>query len=200
MSFFEARFYKAKYIFIFRDPVQTILSGAALLWFKDPLGPIMAWASAVKLWANFIRVFPRTMTVLHSDLDEPKVIEIGNFLNLDLSEAARLLDRREQRVHKPEDVEWGTFAGRIAPLLQMIYSEIKGAVAMERVLLQSDQKRLRTGDGGQSPRVACSEIAVVSTPVGRAWNLADQLVNDLQERIGANSTVQEGFGVRLGPG
>src|SRR5262249_14329912 len=35
MSFFESRFFGSRYMFIFRDPVQTVLS-AAVLWGKDP--------------------------------------------------------------------------------------------------------------------------------------------------------------------
>ena len=140
MSFFESRFYNSKYIFTFRDPVQTILSAAALSWVKEPVAPMIAWASVVKMWADFIRVFPQTMTILHSELDESKIAEIGSFLGLDLSESARLLDDRERRVHKPEDFELGAFAARVAPLLQMIFSEIKATVEMKRVLLQSDQK------------------------------------------------------------
>jgi hypothetical protein len=180
MSFFETRFYNSRYIFVFRDPVQTILSAAALSWVKEPFAPIIAWTSVVKVWADFIRVFPRTMTVLHSELDELKIAEIGSFLGLDLSESARLLDDRERRVHTPEDYEIKGFAARIAPLLQMIYGEITAAVEMERVLLQSDQKRMRLDRSGTLLRSARPEIAFVTTPVGRAWNLADQLISELE--------------------
>jgi hypothetical protein len=82
----------------------------------------------------------------------------------------------------------------------MIYSENKGTVEMERGFLQADQKRVRQ-DGGQRPMpMPSSEIAVVSTPVGRAWNLADQLLYYLQQDTEANSPLHQEFGVRLWPG
>lgn len=104
MDFFETRFFESKYVFIFRDPVQTLLSSASL-WSKDPRSVISSWASVVKLWADFIRIFPCTMTVLLAELDAAKIAEIGAFLGLDLSGSARLLDQREQRLHQPEENE-----------------------------------------------------------------------------------------------
>jgi len=181
MSFFESRFFSARYIFSFRDPVQTVLS-SSFLWKKDPISLIVSWASAVKLWADFIRIFPFTLTVLLAELDATKIAEIGEFLGLDLTTSAVLFDHREQRVHQPLDSA-GEFVGRIAPLLQMIYGEIKETVRMDRALLQSDQKRVRQVGGAIVPGNIYSDIAVVTTPVGRAWNLADQLVSDLQANL-----------------
>jgi hypothetical protein len=186
MSFFESRFFESRYMFIFRDPVQTMLS-SAVLWDRDPRSFVASWASIVKLWADFIRVFPFTMTILHAELNDAKIAEIGVFLGLDLSASARLLDHREQRRHRSADIADGPFVTRIRPLLEMIYSEIKETVSMERVLLQADQKRDRY-EGGQRPKgSSSSDIAVVSTPVGRAWNLADQLVSGLRDHQ-ANTT------------
>ncbi len=178
MEFFEARFFRSKFIFIFRNPLQCVLSAIGL-WNRVPAEAVAGWCEFVKLWADFIRVFPSTMTVLLEQLDSARVAEVGDFLALDLSEGARLLDSREQRQHKPEDYGCGDFVNRVAPLLQMIYSEIEDSLAMARVFLQADQKRVRLDQG---PRVLAdcrSEIAVVTTPVGRAWNLAQQLISEL---------------------
>ena len=148
MAFHETRFFRSKYIFIFRDPVQSVLS-AANLWNGDPVALALGWAQFTKLWADFIRVFPFTMTVLLEDMGTTKVAEIGDFLELDLSESARLLDPREQRRHQPDASKCGEFAGRVAPVLGMIFSEIKESVTMERVFLQADQKRVRVDQGGR---------------------------------------------------
>jgi hypothetical protein len=180
MAFHETRFFSSKYIFIFRDPVQAVLS-AASLWNGDPVALALGWAQFAKLWADFIRVFPFTMTVLLEDLGPTKVAEIGGFLEIDLSESARLLDAREQRRHEPDASRCGEFAGRIAPVLRMIFSEIKESVTMERVFLQADQKRVRVDQAGRLLGRSRPEIAVVTTPVGRAWNLAHQLISELQE-------------------
>ncbi len=190
MPFFEARFFESRYVWIFRDPVQTVLS-STVLWNKDPLTLIRSWASMVKLWADFVRVFPFTLTLLHADLDESKIAEVGDFLGLDLSGSARLLDAREQRQHQPTDRERGILASKCAPILQMIYGEIKESIGLERVFLQADQKRGRL-DCGAVPVVNSvrGEIGVVSTSVGRAWNLAERLLNDLHDKgeVEANTT------------
>lgn len=180
MSFFESRFFQSRYIFIFRDPVQTVLS-SAVLWNKDPLPLIRSWASFVKFWADFIRVFPFTMTILHDGLNELKINEVGEFVGLDLSESTRLLDAHKQRQHQPADIERGAVATKVAPLLQMIYSEIRESLEMERVFLQADQKRGPLDGIPLVPGMRTADIAVASTPVGRAWNLADRLLNDLQD-------------------
>ena len=184
MSFFESRFFESRYLFVFRDPVQTVLS-SAVLWNKDPLPLIRSWATFVKLWADFIRVFPFTMTILHSGLNESKIAEVGAFLGLDLSESSRLLDTREQKQHQPADIERGAFANRVAPLLQMIYSEIKDSLEMERVFLQADQKRGGLDGTPWALGRRTSDIAVVSTSVGQAWNLADHLLSNLRDDMPA---------------
>jgi hypothetical protein len=180
MPFFEARFFESRYIWIFRDPIQTILS-STVLWNKDPLALIKSWASMVKLWADFIRVFPITMTILHADLNESKTAELGAFLGLDLTESGRLVDAREQRQHQPGDTARGSIASRLAPILQMIYGEIRESIGSERVFLQADQKRGRLDYAAVPSAGGKADIAVVSTSVGRAWNLADRLLKELHE-------------------
>jgi hypothetical protein len=177
-GFYESRFFQSRYVFAFRDPVQSLL-GCAALGFTEAPSLIRGWGTIVKLWADMTRVFPSTMTVLLEDLDAAKVAEIGAFLGLDLTESVRLLDPREQRRHRAQDVAWGEAVARISPLLNMIYGEIKDTVRMHRVLLQADQKRDRPDGSRRVPGSSSSEVAVVSTPVGRAWNLADQLVNGI---------------------
>ena len=86
MSFLVG-FFNHVIIFVFRDPVQTVLS-SAVLWNKAPLPLIRSWASFVKVWADFIRVFPFTMTILHDGLNQSKITDIGRILGLDLSESS----------------------------------------------------------------------------------------------------------------
>jgi hypothetical protein len=181
MSFFEARFFASRYIFIFRDPIQTILSSITL-WNSDPLSLVLSWACFVRFWADFVRIFPCTLTILHSQLEQAKVAEIGAFLGIDLTESDRLLDQREQRLHRLADAGAGESVSRLVPLLQMIYGEIKETLSSPRVLLQCDQKCDRQGGLTAVPGARPTDIALETTPVGRAWNLADQLVASLQDR------------------
>jgi hypothetical protein len=183
MSFFEARFFRSKYIFTFRDPVQAVIS-SAMLWNKSPVSLIAGWAAVVRLWADLIRIFPSTMTVLLEDLDAARIAKISTFLQIDLTESEALLDPRELRRHNPADIASGEVVEQLAPRLQMIYHEIRETVAMERVLLQTDQKRERDDGSQRHQGGSPSDIALVSSPVGRAWNLADQLVGDLQGSMG----------------
>ena len=138
----------------------------------------------MKLWADMIRIFPLTMTVLLEELDAVKVAEIGDFLRLDLTESVRLLDPREQRRHRPRDVDWGETVERVEPLLRMIYGEIRDTMRMQQVALQADQKRERPDGSPRQPGSSSKDVAVVSTPVGRAWNLADQLIGGMQGDAG----------------
>ena len=62
----------------------------------------------------------------------------------------------------------------------MIFGEIKESLTMRRVFLQSDQKRVRLDQGGHLLGRGRPEIEVVTTPVGRAWNLAHQLISELK--------------------
>jgi hypothetical protein len=181
MSFFEARFFSSRYLVIFRDPIQTLLS-SAVLWDKEPFSLIAGWALMVQLWADFIRVFPHTMTLILEDLHVGRIPEIGGFLGLDLTQSAPLLDPREQRRHELGDHSGGKMLEEFAPRLEAIFNDIREAAGMSRVLLQADQKRASQGRGPADTGRAPSQIAVVSTPVGRAWNLADQLINELKNR------------------
>jgi hypothetical protein len=120
------------------------------------------------------------MTLLLEDLGTDKVAEIGDFLGLDLTESARLLDPREQRRHELETSRCDVFACRVAPVLRMIFGEIKESLSMPRVFLQADQKRVRLDQRETLLSRTRPEIALVTTPVGRAWNLAHQLIGELQ--------------------
>jgi hypothetical protein len=182
-DFYEKRFFTSRYIFVFRNPIQSLL-GCSALGITDPPSLIRGWGTIVKLWADMIRVFPSTMTILLEELDAAKVAEMGAFLGIDLAGSVRLLDPREQRRHRPQDVAWGETVARVSPLLRMIYGEIKDTLRMERVLLQADQKCEQLAGFPQSPRGRSLNVALVSTPVGRAWNLADLLVSGFEERTG----------------
>ncbi|MDE1174847.1 MAG: sulfotransferase [Parvibaculaceae bacterium] len=180
LSFFEARFYQARYLFTFRDPVQTLISTIKLLD-KDPIRAIHGWLSMVKLWADFIRIFPHTKTVILDNIGAQEIVEIGHFFNLDTSMSGALLDPREQRSHAPGDLEKGHVLEPCRDRLQSIFEAIKATLTMNPVLFQADQKMGHVRLTDDQPNAKRFPIAVVETPVGKAWRLADELEKSLRD-------------------
>jgi hypothetical protein len=67
VRFFEARFFEARYVFLLRNPVDTLLSAANLFGIEDDARLVrecIAWLRYVQLWADWIRNFPHTLTLV----------------------------------------------------------------------------------------------------------------------------------------
>jgi hypothetical protein len=140
-AFFEARFFDARYIFTIRDPISTMLSNARLAGFTDNYEMkryIVAWLKYVQLWADWVRIFPNTLTLMAEELDAQVVTKIENFTGLSLSGAEKLLDREEQRTYKERD-KFTTLVD-VADELTAIFHFVKQALKDDRVLWQADQK------------------------------------------------------------
>jgi hypothetical protein len=184
MSFYEARFFDSRYMFIFRDPFQTVASCRKTFSYSlSSLSYLRSWLEFVILWADYIRVFPNTITLLLPDLDTTKLAELSRFLSLDLTAASLLLDPREQRHHSPEeDVDAVEAFGRHGATLTAIWQDVCATPTLPSALLQADQKRSGdqngiVGEAANQPGV----ISVVSNPVGRAWIAATELLMNLGE-------------------
>lgn len=178
MSFFEARFFASHFLFTMRSPVPTLLSIARLFNLKDNMSlrsEIIAWLRFVILWADWIRTFPNTLTVIADDLDAADICRVGAFAGLDLSAASVLLDDREKRLHGlPE--HFAELAA-LAPRLDAIFGCVRQALEADPVLFQADQKRnvYENDTLGDPP----GTIAVVPQPVGQAWVLARGLLDEV---------------------
>jgi hypothetical protein len=141
-AFFEARFFDARYVFTIRDPIQTLLSTARLFRITDDRrlgGEIAAWLRFIQLWADWVRVFPRTTTLIADDLGPGSVAGLGDFLELDLEPATRLLNDEQQRRH--ENPERFDVLTRLGDDLTKIFGLIRSSVEGDRTLWQAGQKR-----------------------------------------------------------
>ena len=82
-AFFEARFYNAKYLFLFRDPIATLRSWARLANFSSDAAmrrEMIAWLRTVRLWADMVRIFPHTLTLIREEMGDAAAERLGSFI------------------------------------------------------------------------------------------------------------------------
>ncbi len=178
LAFFEARFFLARYVFTIRDPIQTLLSTAHLFSIADDrrmAAEISAWLRFVQLWADWIRTFPNTLTVIADDLGPDSVAALQRFLDLDLGGAAHLLDPDERRVHQATGSL--PILSQFAPALSRIFTLIRQSLDTDRVVWQADQKRILAQNDSRSDPAATIRIA--PHPLGQTWVLAEDLLHQL---------------------
>jgi len=178
-AFFEARFFDARYIFTVRDPITTMLSNARLVGITDNSEMkryIIAWLKYIQLWADWVRVFPNTLTLIAEELDGLTINEIEGFIGLSLNGAEKLLDKEEQRNHIPRHAF--PALSDVSDELRTIFDFVKQALRSDRVLWQADQKRdLRLQDTRQSETAS---IRLSPQPIGQAWAMSRSLFDRLQ--------------------
>ena len=166
-AFFESRFFDAKYIFIIREPIQALLSTAKLLnvTTEDLLRPeIVAWLDFVQFWADCVRTFPNTLTLIADDIGPQTVGEIGRFLELPLSGAEQMLGDEYRNLHAvPKD---------LGPLAQFkdefaeLYDLIRAIPAARHPLWQAMPQQLIPGP---------KSIELEAMPIGHIWARAEAL-------------------------
>lgn len=172
-EYYEAHFFEAKYVFLFRDPVQTLLSTMRLLNDQSPetlRREMIAWLTYVQFWADFIRIFPKTLTIVGT-IDTAAVESILGFLELSSPNAALLLDPEERREHM--------LAAEFAALrvhgsaLSEIFAHIEHAAGEDPVYREAGQMRdLERNDTRGS---ATSAIRTKPRSLGQAWAKAEAL-------------------------
>jgi hypothetical protein len=179
--FFEARFFEARYIFTLRDPIQTLLSAAHLFRIADDkrmLPEIQALLRFVQMWADWIRTFPNTITLLVDDLQPETISQIGDFLDLELSGAEILLNGEEKRKH---NIDPGSFPLllRIVDDLASIYGDIRESLTADPLFWHADQKRTLSGnDTRGNPKAATRQAPY---PLGQVWARAEALLKMLDD-------------------
>lgn len=177
-GFFEARFYTSKYIFLIRNPIQTILSSTKILNIKNDAEvtqQIVGWLTYLKMWCDWIRTFPNTITLVTDVLDGNHVRAISDFTGIDLLGAELLLDDRCRRIHSLP-TEHVSLSYSREELLK-IYELAKCALMLERAEWQAEQKRSLLANNTVSNLNAAK--SVVPRELGQVWAMA----NDLIERL-----------------
>jgi hypothetical protein len=169
-SFYEARFFDAKYLFTLRDPVQTVISFALLADNRSARfvnGALIGWLKFLKLWLNFIRLFPNTATVLFENMSTEAIEDAFAFLDTPLRDQHLLFTEDHRSTY-----EIGTEPGyatlrQYEPQLSEIYALATDTASMPRPLLQAEQKR--TPVNGAPSRTSIH-------PAGELWRKIDTLI------------------------
>jgi hypothetical protein len=166
--FYEARFLKSRYIFLLRNPVDVLLSAAKLMSIVDDAGMMRicaAWLDFMELWADFIRVFPLTLTLICERFGQETVGQLEAFTGLELGDARLLISSANTRRHKLAG-KFPTLA-RLRPQLEQLYAEAVAAADENRALWQAEQKR--SASANETRGNALGSIAMTSRPIGRLW-------------------------------
>jgi hypothetical protein len=178
LAFFEARFFTSRYVFTIREPVQTLLSVARLFSIQDDYrmtAEIKAWLKFVQLWADWIRIFPNTLTLL-ADFGSDGLADLRQFLDLELKGAEKLLNPEEQRQH--QTITDFPILALIEYELTTIFATMREALSVDRVNWQADQKRVLCLNDTRADESA--SIRLAPHPVGQAWVLAENMLRKLE--------------------
>lgn len=171
-DFFESRFFASKYIFMMREPMQTLLSQRRLLAAGDDMMPDYAigWARWVQMWADMVRTFPNVLTIFTDRLGSEDVARIGRFLDLDLAGGEALLNFEERRHH--DGAEAPSLA-RWSARLDDAYGAVRQAAAGDPILWQANQRVDLDVDGSRNGDAATRSVGY---PLGLAWAKAEKLI------------------------
>ena len=179
-AFFEARFYNSKYLFLFRDPIATLLSWARLSNFDSDdrmRKEMIAWLRMVRLWADMVRVFPNTLTLIRDDLGDDAAERLGGFVGHTL----------DKGLYRPNWMERPSIPTNFPSLkahseeLMEIFSMVRNISRASQPLWKCDRFALIENDPGieADARVAISRHR--NGPISEPYLRADQLIQRLSE-------------------
>lgn len=167
LSFFEARFFNARFIFTIRHPLHTLAS-AAITFNRDSEESMRAlligWLVFAQFWADCVRVLPNTYTILFDKFDAAGIDHLSAFVGLDLS-GAKSYAIRLPRSYDISALAGGNVLMPYAGRLDAIFANMAVGAEGDRASLRRSASR--TDD---PERVGCE----------RAWTLAEELLAALR--------------------
>lgn len=178
LAFFEARFLTSQFVFMLRNPVDVLLSSAKLFRVADDTGMVrlcVAWLDYMEIWANFIRVFPRTMTIIVERFGEATVSDLANFTGLDLEQASLLINHANKRQHRLTR-KFPTLL-RLKGHLEALYEHAIAAADDNKVLWQAEQKL--GSDSMETGEDDFDSFAKHQRPLGQVWLAVEKLRREL---------------------
>lgn len=192
-SFFEARFYKARYIFLIRNPLDTVLSAVKLLNREGEralLRECDAWLQFVTLWARLMPMFPHMLTLVADEIRPATAARLEQFTGLTLPGAHLLLQETQRQTHRlPKTCP--AVAG-IADDLMALFKEVRqtvDAVDMVSGLADPDDMRRKYGaDHTPHPLGGLFGLAGV-------WDHAKRLRARVRELLAESASRSETRGV-----
>jgi hypothetical protein len=187
-AFFEARFYNSKYLFLFRDPIATLLSWARLANFDSDdrmQKEIIAWLRLVRLWADMVRVFPNTLTLIRDDLGDDATERLGGFLEHALDKA----------FYRPNWTERPSIPDHFPSLkahsgeLMEIFSMVRNISHASQPLWKCDRFGVVANDPGIEAGVRAAMSRQRNGPIGEPCVRAERLIEQLTEMAPNSVTV-----------
>lgn len=181
-SFFEARFFKSKYVFTMRDPLQTLLSTAKLFNISTDhqmIEETIAWLQFVQMWADWLRVFPNTLTFDADELNNDTICDLGAFIGAELSEAKAFIDEWSRTKHL--NTKSFPTLDQVKDDLTMIFDLVKAAMSHHPSQWQlSGEKRLASTN---FPAAKIGPENLSRTKIFSAWAMCEKLIGELQVQL-----------------
>jgi hypothetical protein len=101
--FFERHFFSARYLLLLRNPINSLLS-LSKHHFIDTnirlIHEIVLWCRYIQLWADWIRIFPHTLTLVTDDLTPNHIKQVSSFTGLALEKSESMLNEEKRHIHK----------------------------------------------------------------------------------------------------
>lgn len=146
---------RAHCLFVFRHPASVLTSSASMFGTQIPFSyHVASYALTVGLYLDALRVLPNVRCAVHEKITKRTLLDLGGWLDLDMSEAFALYD--PPRTQPPA---WAAEAQPYASDLEALYSGVVALAAAKRAdpKFQLEQKITASGR---------------SLPVGDLWRLA----------------------------
>jgi hypothetical protein len=194
-SFFESRFFRSKYIFTIRDPVQTLLSTAKLFNISTERAIIretIAWLRFVQMWADWVRVFPSTLTFDADKLNHNVIDDLQTFVETDLSGAKLFIDERSRTNHL--NAIAFPILDQIKDDLGLVFDLVKAAMEERPSQWQLNGEH-RPGPSSDTSDASSSQYRpaqVSKAPIYSAWAMCERMIRNLQLHLGSDIPTPSG--------
>ncbi|MGC1303596.1 MAG: sulfotransferase [Caulobacteraceae bacterium] len=143
------RFYRARYIVTFRDPLAVVCSTRDLqtlsgVGVESPRAMMANYARVVALYVRMLRNLPNVRAVFHNDIGPATFDELGSWLGVPLTGAADYYEAARVRRYALEELDEA--ARRDLDALVILYSELRKAASSG-----FGRPQLEQNDGHLSP-------------------------------------------------
>jgi hypothetical protein len=140
-------FYRAHYVFTFRNPVDVLMSTRGLAELNGDAAAgyevvLRSFVRVVGLYIRMLRNLPTVSAVFHESIEEATFRELGESLGVDLSFAMRYYDARRVRHYTLDDIPG--HARESAKVVADLYERLRthALAGFESVQLEQNSKHL----------------------------------------------------------
>ena len=181
MVFFERHFFSARYIFTLRNPRDSLASMTKLFNVKDVRTLsyyAIAWLSMIRLWSEWVRVFPHTLSLQCDEFDAGHAKKIADFIGLDID--PDLIDQSRRASHAKLPAACAQLMDRYGEDLESIYELITQVLSSTKSW-QKEYKRTGAESGGkQGDRAVHAEGAA---SIGLVWLETSRIIEKMEKDL-----------------